>query len=104
MTIEFSSWRLLTATTLLAIVAGVSVGYGQEPTTPQEASPKVTTPRQTPKRTKVKTPDATTPTAETTTGDQTTTTVPQEQARTSMSSPTEQTDLSGTYTGTFRCD
>ena len=105
MTSKFSSSRWLMVATILVIAVASVSEKGQEPTTPQEASPKVTTPKQKQKRTKTvpKTTESGTPTTETT-GAQTTATVPQEPAAHYWCSPTEQTDLSGTYAGTFKCD
>ena len=52
MTTKFSSSRWLMVATLLVMVIGFGVGYGQEPTAPQKESPKATTPTQKQKRTK----------------------------------------------------
>ena len=103
MTSRLSKW--LVVATISVIVTGFGVGYGQESTTPQEASPKVTKSKPQQKRAKStpKTAPETVPTVETT-GEQTTTVAAQEPAATVTTSPTEQTDLSGTYAGTFNCD
>jgi len=107
---------LLLTTLAFSLIAGdVLVLTAQEPqnppATPQtQTAPKTTTKSRTPKRKRGQM-KMTTPMNETTTGDQTTTppdtTMPAQTpttAQTPRSMASTQTDLSGTYAGTFVCD
>jgi hypothetical protein len=100
--------RLLSSKWVIVVVfvmmSAFGVGYGQNSPPKPEGDNQVAKPKPQ-KRSKPAskiTTDATTSTAEAT-GDQTTAAVPQTPA-TTVSSPTEQTDLSGTYAGTFKCE
>src|SRR6476620_9144066 len=105
---------LLTTLALALVVGDVLARETQDPpnqpATPQTQTPKPKTTTGKRKRGQMK---MTTPANETTTGDQTTTATPADQttpaqtttpAMPAQNMTSTQTDLSGTYTGTFNCD